>query len=239
MAFQHGRNCAVLIGASNLSAFFNSADFGAQLETHETTTFGASAKSYAAGLLDGTASLSGLYDGADDAVDEVLSSALANTAGQAVTIAPMGAGTLGNPARVGIAHQTDYSISASVGDMVQVSAELQATGGLWGALVLATLAARTASANSTSIDNGASSANGAVANLHVTAVSGTTPSATIKVQHSTDNSVWADLMTFTAATAATSEQKTVTGTVNRYVRVVDTITGTTPSITYTVAFGRK
>jgi hypothetical protein len=85
------------------------------------------------------------------------------------------------------------------------------------------LATVTTATNGTSVDNGASTANGMRANLHVTAVTGT--GGTVKVQHSSDNSTWVDFHTFTAATAATSQTKTATGTVNRYLRSVITPAG--------------
>ena len=99
--------------------------------------------------------------------------------------------------------------------------------------------AETATGNSTSVDNGASSTNGGVASLHVTAVTGTTPSLTVKVQHSSDNSTFVDLITFTAANAAGSQRRTVSGTVNRYVRETHTLSGTSPNFTYAAAFARR
>jgi hypothetical protein len=105
--------------------------------------------------------------------------------------------------------------------MIKMTATIQGNGslGLDGTL-LAPLATVTTATNGTSVDNAASTANGMRANLHVTAVTGT--GGTVKVQHSSDNSTWVDFHTFTAATAATSQTKTATGTVNRYLRSVIT-----------------
>ena len=44
-------------------------------------------------------------------------------------------------------------------------------------------------------------------------------SPTVKIQDSANNSDWADLITFSTSSAASAERKTVTGTVNRYVRL--------------------
>src|SRR4030095_11126959 len=79
---------------------------------------------------------------------------------------------------------------------------------------------------------------GAVAHLHVLAFTGTT--ATIKIQHSTDNSTWVDLITFTAVTAAGKQRATVnTGvTINRFVRAIVSA-GTFTSMTFLLAFGRR
>ncbi len=84
-------------------------------------------------------------------------------------------------------------------------------------VALAVGASLTSNTNGTSVDNGASSANGCVAYLHITASSGGTWALTL--QDSTDNSYFADLITFTAnGSAITAEQGTATGTVDRYVR---------------------
>lgn len=69
----------------------------------------------------------------------------------------------------------------------------------------------------------------------VTAATGTTPSATVIIQTSSDNGVldaFTTSHTFTAATAAGAQN--VTAIVKRYVRVGTTITGTTPSFDFKV-----
>ena len=79
-----------------------------------------------------------------------------------------------------------------------------------------------------------------MANLHVTANTGN-GSTTIKLQHSSDNSTFADLITFTVVSAGTqaSEQKSVSGTINRYKRVNVADNGSTGSITYSLATSRR
>lgn len=82
----------------------------------------------------------------------------------------------------------------------------------------------TATANGTTIDNLASSANGARGVLMVTAAGGTWA---ITIQHDTASNMATatTLMTFSSnGTAITGEVKTVSGTVNRYVRAVMTRT---------------
>ncbi len=75
--------------------------------------------------------------------------------------------------------------------------------------------------------------------LNVTAASGTTPTLDIKVQTSADNGVtdaWRDLAvsaSFGQKTGVAAEQKCFVGC-DRWVRVVKTIGGTTPSFTYTI-----
>ena len=232
MAFIHGKNTAVLIDEFDVSAFFNSADVAATTETAETTTFGNSAKTYIAGLRDATLSLGGMFDGSANAVDDVLAAALGGSA--IFSVMPQGAGAIGNVAKLADAFATSYSVAATVADAVQVSAEAQVTGGLLPGFVVADLAARTGAGQTAALDNGASTANGAKAFLHLTAFSGT--DITVKIQESADNLAWADMITFTLASGVTSESQTAAGTIDRYLRV--DISGTFSSATFAVTLAR-
>ena len=113
------------------------------------------------------------------------------------------------------------------------------TGAVEEGKVIEALTAQTANGNSSSLDNSASSASGGSGYLQVTAKSGTSPTMAVKVQHSADDSSFADLITFTTASDLTAERKTVSGTVNRYLRVNRVVGGSSsPSVTYMVAFSR-
>lgn len=83
----------------------------------------------------------------------------------------------------------------------------------------------------TSVDNGASTSAGATAYLHVIAAA--SAGLTIKVEHSSDDSTWADLLTFTTdGSAKAVEQKQAAGTVDRYTRIsVANGTGSQETIT--------
>lgn len=72
---------------------------------------------------------------------------------------------------------------------------------------------------------------GAQAYLHVTAFTGT--SVDVAIQHSADNSIWANLIDFGSISAVGAQRLTTTGTVNRYLRAI-TGTGTFSSITFAV-----
>lgn len=238
MAFKHGKNTKVLIGNYDLSQFLNEASVNQSVETGETTTYGKDAKTYIVGLSDGTISMGGMFDGQAGATDAVLSSYLGDSAGAVITIAPEG---LAHGARVKSAHTlgTSYEISSPVADVVSVSAEAQVSGGVSPAVSLRDLTSATATGNGTALDNSASSANGGVATLHVTA-NAHDAGSTFKVQHSADNSTWADLATFTvvSTTALANERIAVTGTVNRYLRATWTLAGT-GGITFHINFSRS
>ena len=98
-------------------------------------------------------------------------------------------------------------------------------------LTLAASAARTATGNGATVHVG--EADTARLTLDVTAAAGTTPSLTVAVQHSHDGSTWATHSSFAAKTTAGTERK-VFGGLDRYVRATWTITGTTPSFTFSV-----
>jgi hypothetical protein len=241
MAFIHGKNAVVLHGAYALTSFLNDGSISASVETAETTAFGNSAKTFVTGLKDGTLSASGMFDGAASAVDEVLTASIGSDSLSPVTFAPNGA-VIGQRVVLLQAKTTSYDVSSPVGDVVSVSYDAQADGGLDHGVSLADLASISATTNSTSNDNTASTANGGLAQVHVT-VNSRSSNSTIKVQHSSDNSTWADLASFTvvATTITTSERVAVVAgtTVNRYLRAQNTLAAGTGSITYQVSFARR
>ncbi len=77
----------------------------------------------------------------------------------------------------------------------------------------------------------AASSNGGAAYLVCT---GVTSALSVTVQHSTNGTSWTDLLTMTTMNVPGSEVKTVTGTVNKYLRVSWTGLGT-----WFLAFGRR
>jgi hypothetical protein len=238
MAFFHGKGSRVLIHDVDLSTYFNNLDLTKELDAPETTTFGDSDREFIYGLRNATASLSGFYDGAVDAVDEELNAALGATTDRVVTVSTVGF-VIGNIVYIAGKIETSYSVSSPVDGVVSITADLLANGGFERGHSFHNLTAETVTGTGASVDNGAATSNGGVANLHVTAVSGTTPSLTAKVRHSTDDAVFTDLITFTAATARTAERLSSTGTVNRYVRAEWTISGTSPSFTFMIGFARR
>ena len=237
--FRHGKKTAVLFGNYNLSSYLNEASMSSSAETSETTTFNDDAKTYIISLQDATVSLSGMFEGETN--DTTLNTALTNTDSTLVTICTTGL-VAGEPCFFGVSRSNSYEISSPVADVVTVTSDLQLDGGINAGKIIAggVSVASGATANSTSNDNTVSTANGLVANLHVTANTDD-GATTFKLQHSTDNSTFADLITFTVVSAGTqtSEQKSVSGTINRYKRVNVVSAGSTGAITYSLATSRR
>jgi len=100
----------------------------------------------------------------------------------------------------------------------------------WGKVLEGGTTARTATGTGSNLDNSTSSANGGVGYFQALSLTGS-GSLTGKVAHSSDGTTFADLITFTACTAALAttagQRSTVTGTVNRYLRAAWTISGFT------------
>lgn len=101
------------------------------------------------------------------------------------------------------------------------------------AVSIAASAARTTTGQSAAVPVPLGRSTGSV-QVNVTAVSGTTPNLALTVEWSTDGTTWfkgdpADA--FTAITAATNATKAVTAK-GDFLRLVWTITGTTPSFTF-------
>ena len=237
MAFKHGKDTKVFVNSSNYSSYFNQADANRTSDIAESTAFGSSSKTYIAGEKDGTISLTGFFDATADAVLQPLLGG--SELDLVVGIDGLDTGDYATFLKGNI---NNYCVSSPVGDIVATSIDVQSNEGMWNGEVLVASAFTTTGAQGSANDNTSSTSNGAGAFVIVTSVSGTSPTGDIKIQHSADNVTYADLITFTQATAATSEVKFVAEgtTINRYIRVHNTIGGSsTPTINAIVGLGRK
>lgn len=237
--FRHGKATAVLLNGTNMSPFLNEATTTTEIETSEVTTFGDQDKAYIVGLADGTISTSGLFDSTAGASNDVLTGLIA-TEDNTFTVLPSGV-TAGNPAVIANGQMTSYEVSSPVGDVISISAEVQADGGLLHGVALTGLVSTgSASATTTGINNGAATTSGALFNLHLTA-NDRNGSATMKVQHSADDVTYVDLVTFSSISASVTagESITSTGTVNQYLRTLSTLAGSSGSVTYNISAARR
>jgi hypothetical protein len=130
---------------------------------------------------------------------------------------------IGRGAWFGSVLQLDFQDAPKKGELTKVLGTHQPTGIIYpNGLILkdhASPVTVTGNSQASSIDNGASSAGGGAAVAFITnLVLGTATNLVLKVRHSTDNSTWADLITFSTATTAPFDGGvlTVAGTVNRY-----------------------
>lgn len=232
----NAKQSRVLVNEDHVSGSITGWSVNHQRSMSEVTTILDDGAKLIPGLLSGSMSLNGLFDSAVGSLYEEIAASVGVDNSALITVLPDST-VVGKPALFAVTDIEGFEVPATTTEAVALTVNATADDGVDIGNLLHGLTAETASANAASVDNLASSLTGGAASLHVTAYSGLTNIA-VKVQHSTDNSVWVDLITFTAATATTSERKAVTGTVNRYVRALWTVTGT-GSATFVVAFARR
>jgi hypothetical protein len=206
--FRHGKNVNVFLDEFDFSTYFNSVSASTSIDTAETSAFGTSAKTYVVGHRDGTVSLGGMFEGtASTGTDEFFDDALGNSTKTQVIIAPEGHSN-GAGAIMLKADDTSYEVSSAISDIVQVSAEFQSTDAVEHGKILSSGSTVTATGNGTSVDNGASTANGGAGFLSVP-VNTRNGNITVKIQHSADDSTFADLVTFTVVTSTTKTSERI------------------------------
>jgi hypothetical protein len=236
MTFAHSKDSRVFANERHVSAQLTGWSVRHARQYGEATTIVDTGAKFIPGIMSGGLGLSGLFDSAQFLESEAAAAMGAVDNGLLLTVCPYTT-SLGARAMFCPTDPESYSVDAALAQTVTFSVDTVADALVDMGRVLHDHTAETADGNGTSVDRTASSANGAGASLHLTAYSGLT-NVVIKVQHSTNDSTWADLITFATATGVTSEFKTVTGTVNRYVRATWDVTGT-GSATFLVALGPR
>jgi hypothetical protein len=150
--------------------------------------------------------------------------------------------TIGKPFfGIGGTYFSSYEAAPKVAALTKANAVTTISGsGEWG-VILNALGAKTVDWNTKTdgspVDSLASSANGGVAYMQVTAFSGFSGFVGT-VNHSSDDSSYVSLVAFTNVTSGpTAQRVTVAGTVNRYLAFLGDVTGS-GSITLMVGFCR-
>lgn len=128
MATTHGRLAQFTLSGNDFSANCNSITFERDNDTHDTTTFGATAHTYIAGLVDGKATIAGFWDKTVTVGSQkVFTSLVGLTAGGAFVYGPEGS-TTGNVKYSGTAILESYTESAPVADVITFTASLKISG---------------------------------------------------------------------------------------------------------------
>lgn len=243
MVFRHAKSTGIVLGGFNASPFFNSFDTGRSLSVHDVTAFESESKSYAAGIQEGTLSLSGFYDvgPAGTSADELLETLRTLEADFPATVALDGGLVVGRNARIANVLSSGYTINSPTADMVSSKAEFVVDGGARFAKILSAKQPITATYTGAAADYGTTdwltSSNG-YATIHP--IANTRSTATeVKIQQSADNSVWVDHATVSIpAGSTTGIYAATTGANLRYVRALITPAAGTGSATIVVAFAR-
>jgi hypothetical protein len=241
---KYGAGASVWLDVVDESQFFNEAGIDVVVDTAETTTFqpGVSPawKAFIEGLATAKVSLKGFYDQVNDAA----MMADVRNGGSVLTYGPAGLLAVGDLARLVWVHDTAVGESSPIGGAVLLNVGYQGDGTVgWGQCLHAVTTDSGTTTGATKND-GAATSSGWLAHLHVTAVTGSPTSWTVKLQDSADGTTWADLAggAFTATTVPAAQRlASATGaTLRQYVRYVATVVGgTTPTITFGLAYARN
>lgn len=241
MTFRNAQQARIYVGILAAAAYTRNASASSATEMLETTTLADKPRQFIPGIeeagsfsCDGPLDVDATANGQFDAIADIK----AATTPTPITFLPLGSD---GAAWLVQGDQTDITLTNATGATADwsMTAQTQGQHDLNGRL-LENAVAVTVDTNGTALDNGAGTTNGAVFHLHVTAYSGFTNDIII-VQHSTTGAFGGEqttLATFATVTGVTSERVVVTGTVGRYLRVVDNVTGS-GSITRTVAVSRR
>lgn len=240
MTFVLGNQSRLLVNTKAVSCTVSGWTATHTRAVSEVTTLCEEGARFVPGLMAGTLALRGPQDSVDQDLHAEIAAAVGQDNAFVATLMPYGT-AIGTFAISVLGDISEHGIDASVTDAVSFAMTAAADESVDMGFVVHALTAETADGNGTAVDRGVGSAStgGAVAVLHATEYTGLT-SAAIKIQHSADNSVWADLVSFTSVTAATAERKFLAAgtTVNRYVRAVTDVTGT-GSVTFLVALSPR
>ena len=205
---------------------------GYNQEMLEITGIDKSATERVAGRLESTITVNGWFDNADDKAHEAYTVSNKLPTGDRAVTYLLGT-AISEPALFLNAKQASYDTTNSPGNALATTAMFSSTASVSGfdgvafGVMLDVPTTYSSTTNGSTVDQSASSAAGSVACLQF--ISGSSVSSLVaKVQHSSDGGSWSDIITFStiSANTPTAEILSMEGTVNRYVRVQYTLSGT-------------
>ena len=254
MTFRHGKSTALFLGHLNATPYFNSGDFAQTLLTADVTVWGNNDKNYIPGQRDATFSASGFFDGDIGKVDRALFTLNNNLTSYPATYCPDGGCVVGRNARLAALLQTDITNSSPISSAVTLKLSAQTTGGgKFGQILNDTATLASATVTGTTVDSGiiGGTSQGGVVNIHIP-LNSRSASISVKVQDSTNGTVWVDLAGAVQVVPAgvavdannpfgqpTAYQLQIAGTINRYVRALITPTAGTGNFVAVVALARN
>lgn len=123
MSFVHGKGSVSTLGGSDLSVYSNQVEWKRTADSHDVTTFGKNSHVKQGGLLDGTATISGIYDNTATVGPRPV---INPKVGTVVTMIwrPEGTGS-GKPQESVSVLVTGYSESSPVADMVTWTCDVE------------------------------------------------------------------------------------------------------------------
>jgi hypothetical protein len=240
MTFRHGKNAKAILGALDLSPYLTSIESSFDVETADTTTFGATWKSSIPGEISSKVDFSGYYDPAVGLVGMAV-----GLTADILTVGPAGVSAIGDPVRLFSIYEVSISESVPVGGIVAVKGSFMANGKVGIGYVLQPIVENTSVITGADRDDAAPTSTGWTSHLHIVAITG--GSWVVTLQDAATND-WADLSGggFTAATSGANLSQrlvsaTATATVRRHVRYYAKRTGGSggDTLTFQLMFARN
>jgi hypothetical protein len=234
MAKQSGLGNNFYVGGYDLSGDTASLNVAASpRNTFDVTGLNQSASDRLLGLSSGIISFESFFNDASEQQHAALSGLITTDRVAIYTTST----TAGDPAAGLIGKQVNYDWSRGSDGGLTLSCEVQGSAGSpieWGTILTTGTQSLSSAGSTDSVDQSASTSNGARGYLQNFTLSSGTP--TVKIEHSANDSSWSDLITFTSQAAHSGDRGTSTGTVNRYVRV--TVSGTFSNLKLAVVLVR-
>jgi len=236
MPFKHGRLAEIWLGGQDVSTFFMNADLESVVDTAESTTFKSLWKSF----LPGTAMAKLATNGYFDSTLTNVRATLGVAAGSVVTFAPAGAVAIGDLTRSILVNSTKYREGAKIGSLVTFDWDADSTAvAAYGVClhVMQQESPGTITGTGDGVMTSAQSTTGAIATLHVTAMTGGTQN--FKLQDATtQGGAYTDIAAgaFTAVTTVGAQRLVIPGTIRQFVRA-QAVIATNP-VTYAITVAR-
>lgn len=235
-----GKSDRVLINGYNVAVKVTGIAISASRERLEATALASGNKVYESGFRNATVNVNGLYDSDTvnlDGITDVISAAHDSGDEQVVTIG-VGFYAVGGRVRMFDGCVSDFQIPIEVNKIILTNGVISSNDGMMPGRWLVSSQLNSGTNNGTAVDNGAATTNGGLFQVHLENDDAT--DVDVKVQHSTNGSVWVDLAAVNNLSAGhdAGMVRVATGTtVNRYLRSVATITGG-DTILLSAAFAR-
>lgn len=205
-----------LLNEFDFSGYSNQLDVSIAGDKLEATAFQDTGKVYLTGVPDATLTQAGYFATDTGYIEDELKAAF--DAGTCDAAALYGTNVTKCPAFVFPgAKVVSYGITTATGSVITINSELASGEGVKAGYRVFS-GTISATGEQTSIDLGSAGSAGGHAYLFVQAITGSATDAAIKVQSSSDDSTFADEGTFTFS-AVGVQAVTMSGTVNRYIRL--------------------
>lgn len=255
MSAVHGKGTGLALWQYDITRWVNSVAPTETVDMSESSNFQepGNSKAYTPGMRAITATFSGRFSldaigivpTTYTGVKGVLDSCVDNATNAPFLIAPGTGFSNGGLVTMGTMLANKITTTAVIADVVSVQGDLTGNGAGRAGVNLSPAAAISSTTTGAGVDNGVvpgATATGGFGILIVDARSTLAGTTTAKIQHSTDNATWTDLISFTVVPALTGSAQVIalapTATVNRYVRGLITESLTTGSALVRLALSR-